>query len=130
MLIEIFTVSVIAVDIDPVKIKLAKHNARIYGVEEKITFIVGDYFTIGETLKADVLVTSPPWGGPGYWRKRIFPLSDLCKNNGGGECIMRIARFIAPRVILHLPKNVSKVEVPSPIYVDSTYDSNSTIFLK
>jgi len=102
---------VIAMDIDPEKIKLAKHNAGLYGVADKITFVVGDFFAAGRTLRADVLVTSPPWGGPGYSRKRIFPLADLCSSNGGGNGIMRIAKSIAPRVILHLPKNTSKHEV-------------------
>ncbi|KAA6363533.1 MAG: putative Trimethylguanosine synthase [Streblomastix strix] len=31
---------VIAVDIDPQKIELAKYNARVYGVQERIEFIV------------------------------------------------------------------------------------------
>jgi trimethylguanosine synthase len=36
------TTRVIAVDIDPDKIEYARHNARIYGVEERIQFLVGD----------------------------------------------------------------------------------------
>ena len=32
---------VIAIDIDPIKIEAAKNNAKIYGVEDKIEFIVG-----------------------------------------------------------------------------------------
>ena len=35
---------VIAIDIDPVKISCAKHNAKIYGVLDKIEFITGDFF--------------------------------------------------------------------------------------
>ena len=38
---------VIAIDIDPVKIELARHNARVYGVEDRIQFIVGDFFQVG-----------------------------------------------------------------------------------
>lgn len=37
---------VIAIDIDPVKIELARHNARVYGVEDRIQFIVGDFFQV------------------------------------------------------------------------------------
>lgn len=36
------TTRVIALDIDPDKIEYARHNARIYGVEERIHFLVGD----------------------------------------------------------------------------------------
>jgi trimethylguanosine synthase len=37
---------VIAIDIDPVKIECAKHNAKIYGVLDKIEFITGDFFSL------------------------------------------------------------------------------------
>ena len=30
---------VVALDIDPIKIELARHNAAIYGVEDRITFL-------------------------------------------------------------------------------------------
>jgi len=98
-------------DIDPQKIKLAKHNAELYGVGEKITFLVGDFFAVGHTMRADVWMTSLPWGGPNYLRKRVFPLSDLCSSNGGGRNIMRISKTIAPRVVLHLPKTASQEKV-------------------
>jgi trimethylguanosine synthase len=45
---------VIAVDIDPVKIACAKHNARIYGVLDKIEFVHGDFMKIAPSLKVDV----------------------------------------------------------------------------
>ena len=42
---------VIAIDIDPVKIACARHNAEIYGVADRIEFILGDYFDIMPHLK-------------------------------------------------------------------------------
>lgn len=42
---------VIAIDIDPVKIDCARHNAAIYGVADYIEFIVGDFLTIVPNLK-------------------------------------------------------------------------------
>lgn len=54
---------VIAIDIDPVRLMCAKHNAKIYGVEDRIEFICGDYMTLIPRLKADVVFLSPPWGG-------------------------------------------------------------------
>lgn len=56
---------VIAIDIDPCKVEMARHNATIYGVADRIEFIVGDYL-LSDTLRADVVFLSPPWGGPGY----------------------------------------------------------------
>lgn len=45
-----FTV-VIAIDIDPVKIACAKHNAEVYGVQDRIEFIVGDFFHIVPSIQ-------------------------------------------------------------------------------
>lgn len=42
---------VIAIDIDPIKIEMAKHNASIYGVSNKIEFICGDFFKLAPFLK-------------------------------------------------------------------------------
>ena len=42
---------VIAIDLDPVKIRMARHNARIYGVEHKIEFVEGDAFEVIPRLK-------------------------------------------------------------------------------
>ncbi len=42
---------VIAIDIDPVKIAMAKHNATLYGVQDRIEFILGDYLKLSSSLK-------------------------------------------------------------------------------
>ena len=44
--------AVIAVDLDPVKIKCARRNAEIYGVAHAIDFVVGDYLHITRALVA------------------------------------------------------------------------------
>ena len=41
----------IAIDIDPVKIACARRNAELYGVDDRIEFIVGDYLTLVPHLK-------------------------------------------------------------------------------
>lgn len=60
---------VIAVDIDPLKIEMARHNATIYGLAERIEFVCGDFLQLSEALRADVVFLSPPWGGPEYAKK-------------------------------------------------------------
>ncbi|KAF0756403.1 trimethylguanosine synthase-like [Aphis craccivora] len=72
---------VIAVDIEPNKIRMARHNAKIYGVAEKIEFIVGDIFLIYKKLKADVLFMSLPWGVPEYSRSKCYSIKTMCKNH-------------------------------------------------
>lgn len=67
-------ISVVAIDIDPKKIEMAKHNANVYGVSDRIEFIVGDYLQLCQSLKADVVFLSPPWGGPEYMKDEVYDL--------------------------------------------------------
>ncbi|XP_008189734.1 trimethylguanosine synthase-like, partial [Acyrthosiphon pisum] len=71
---------VLACDIDPNKIRLARNNAEIYGVPHKIDFVVGDIFQIYLKLRADVVFMSPPWGGPGYSFDKSYSLTSMCDN--------------------------------------------------
>ncbi|KAJ7065211.1 Tgs1 protein [Mycena amicta] len=65
---------VIALDISPTRLALARHNAQIYGVADRIEFILADYISFANSYlsqsharrKIDVIFLSPPWGGPGY----------------------------------------------------------------
>ena len=65
----------IALDNDPTRLALARHNATIYGVADRIEFILTDYITFVDSYlslpsssnrKIDVVFLSPPWGGPSY----------------------------------------------------------------
>lgn len=42
---------VIAIDLDPVKLHCARENAKIYGVADRIEFILGDFFDLAPRLK-------------------------------------------------------------------------------
>jgi len=105
---------VIAVDIDAEKIALARHNAAVYGVEDRIEFIVGDFLQVAPTLKADVVFLSPPWGGPDYTQASTFQLEDMKPN---GFDIYQAARQISPNLAYFLPKNTNidqLVELAAP----------------
>ena len=103
---------VIACDIDPNKIRLARHNAEIYGVAHKIDFVVGDIFQIYTKLKADVVFMSPPWGGPGYSINKSYSLTSMCDDYfGGGFGIFDIVKTIAPNIAFHIPKTTNILEV-------------------
>lgn len=59
---------VYAIEKDPAVLQCAKHNAKVYGVENKITWFEGDCFEIIKNQLKDlapysVLFGSPPWGG-------------------------------------------------------------------
>ncbi|KAI0766132.1 S-adenosyl-L-methionine-dependent methyltransferase [Trametes elegans] len=73
---------VIALDTSPVRLALARHNAALYGVQDRIEFILADFLSFARTVqclshrdgdtskasrrKIDVVFMSPPWGGPSY----------------------------------------------------------------
>ncbi|KAF9485512.1 S-adenosyl-L-methionine-dependent methyltransferase [Pholiota conissans] len=70
---------VIALDVSPTRLALARHNAQIYGVADRIEFILADYISFAKSYqsrldsstskdrrKVDVVFLSPPWGGPAY----------------------------------------------------------------
>jgi len=109
-------VIVIAMDIDPKKIKLAKRNAEVHGVLKKIDFIIGDFFLMGGQIKGDVLVTSPPWGGPRYSKMKVISPSSLFVHK-----VLEVGRTMAPKILLHLPKNVDKNEVCTLLNLNINY---------
>ncbi|KAI6651691.1 hypothetical protein LOD99_4939 [Oopsacas minuta] len=96
---------VIAIDIDPIKIKYAKHNAEIYNVSDRIEFILGDFFMIMPLLKAiDVVFLSPPWGGPKYLNASLFDLSYIPL---GGYEIFELSSTTTPNIAYYVPRNVN-----------------------
>jgi trimethylguanosine synthase len=54
----------------------------VYGVEDRIEFIQGDFLKIVPTLTADVVFLSPPWGGPDYLTADVFDLETMIEING------------------------------------------------
>jgi trimethylguanosine synthase len=75
--------TIIAVEKDTSVIACAQHNAAIYGVSDKITWINDDCFTYLSSNASSidpsktVVFASPPWGGPGYTSDEIFNLSTM-----------------------------------------------------
>ncbi|XP_025408466.1 trimethylguanosine synthase-like isoform X2 [Sipha flava] len=99
---------VIAIDIDPLKIELARNNAEVYGVSDRIEFIIGDYYALVPTLKADVIFLSPPWGGPSYSSKKNFSIDDIMSNYGGGKYLYELTRQVTENIAYFLPKNIDE----------------------
>jgi trimethylguanosine synthase len=67
--------AVIALDTNPTRLALARHNAVLYGVADRIEFVLADYLSFARSYlslpstsnrKIDVVFLSPPWGGPSY----------------------------------------------------------------
>ncbi|XP_050381881.1 uncharacterized protein LOC126798853 isoform X4 [Argentina anserina] len=88
---------------------MAINNARIYGVEDYIDFIVGDFFQLAPSLKGDVVFLAPPWGGPSYRRMEKFTLDILEPKDG--YAIFQAAQAITTNIIMFLPRNVDLLQV-------------------
>jgi len=119
----LFCISVIAIDIDPKKIEMARHNAELYGVADRIQFIIGDYFTLAPTLKGDVVFLSPPWGGPDLMDPEEYKLSYIMPEKGGVKQMMSLTRQITSNIALHLPKNTNIFDVrPNYMFIVISYN--------
>lgn len=74
--------SVLAIDIDPVRLDLARHNAVVYGVADRIDFLQGDFLQLASRLRGDVVFLSPPWGGPDYLTAEVFDIKTMMEPDG------------------------------------------------
>jgi 23S rRNA G2445 N2-methylase RlmL len=99
---------VIAIEINPRRLALARHNARIYGVADRIEFICGDYMQLAPTLKADVVFLAPPWGGINYNQAAMYDLDWLQPT---GSELFEVTSQITPNIAMSLPRNVNTSQV-------------------
>ena len=140
----------IAIDTSPVRLACARHNAEIYGVADRITFILADFVawsadytdqlaagTIAAEDQVEVVFLSPPWGGIDYktvasspapataptttpTTPLAYPLSALAPLHGAE--LFALARGITPNVAYYLPRNVDIEEVANlPLLYPSTF---------
>ena len=101
--------SVTAVEIDASRVAMARHNAALYGVADRIDFRLADITAEAtlRTLPKDIhtVVLDPPWGkGPGdYLRRRVTCLADL---QLAGLDVRQLVGSIDCRVVMiRLPPN-------------------------
>ncbi|XP_078610461.1 trimethylguanosine synthase-like [Branchiostoma floridae x Branchiostoma japonicum] len=102
---------VIAIDIDPVKLECARHNAAIYGVADRIEFLQGDYLQLAEGLKADVVFLSPPWGGPDYLTADVFDIKTMIVPDGYE--IFEKTKQITDNIAYFVPRNADVEQLVS-----------------
>ncbi|EQC35239.1 hypothetical protein SDRG_07467 [Saprolegnia diclina VS20] len=99
---------VIAIDMDPAKIEIARHNAGIYGVADRIEWLIGDAFALLPTLRADAVFLSPPWGGPEYLHVKHFALDTMCMGDRNGIDLFHLAQTVSRNIAYFLPRNTCK----------------------
>lgn len=123
----------IALDVSPVRLALARHNAVIYGVADRIEFILADYISFAHAYISrpagkrpiDVVFLSPPWGGPDYLlqgnhdtgersdasleRHPEFSLANMKPIHGAD--LFHLTRNITRNVAYFVPRNTSLDEI-------------------
>nr|GAT55091.1 Tgs1 protein [Mycena chlorophos] len=125
---------VIALDISPTRLALARHNAMIYGVADRIEFILGDYISFANSYlaqchtrrKIDVVFLSPPWGGPGYIEGDTTRPPSPVKSGAAtdhpsyslasiqpipGAELFKLSRKITGNIAYYLPRNTRLDEI-------------------
>jgi trimethylguanosine synthase len=97
---------VIATETDTSTIDCARHNAKIYGVSEKIDFINCDFFELVEKRlrheDISAVFLSPPWGGPEYRSDEVFDLEKMQPYSA--STIIAEARRVSDNIGLYVPR--------------------------
>lgn len=103
---------VIGIDIDAKRLSDAEHNARIYGVRERMEFVCDDFVHFARSYsgpRIDAVFLSPPWGGPAHLEADFFSLKDV------EWCdiieLFAAAAAISTRVALYLPRHINLHEI-------------------
>ncbi|NXS06741.1 TGS1 synthase, partial [Neodrepanis coruscans] len=104
---------VIAIDIDPEKLSLARNNAEVYGVADQIEFVCGDFMVLAADLRADVVFLSPPWGGPDYATAEIFNIQTMICPDGYPFQVTQLSKKITNNIVYFLPRNADIDQVAS-----------------
>ncbi|KAM8850801.1 trimethylguanosine synthase isoform 2-T4 [Spinachia spinachia] len=102
---------VLAVDIDPVRLDLARHNATVYNVADRIDFLQGDFLQLAPRLLGDVVFLSPPWGGPDYLTTEVFDIKTMMQPDGFE--IFHLAKLISNNIVYFLPRNADMDQIAS-----------------
>jgi trimethylguanosine synthase len=93
---------VLACELDEGRLAMAKANAELAGVADRITFIHGDATTQLGRAPCDAIFLDPPWGGPQYSKLEKFKL-DFFTPDGGPLLESALRNY--PRVAFKLPGN-------------------------
>lgn len=101
---------VLAIEMNKERIEFARNNAKVYGVEHRIDFVLGDSMELMQTcrFKPDVVFLSPPWGGRKYKKRPVFCLKHMPIN---GETIFKRANALTNNICYYLPRQQSTLNL-------------------
>ncbi|KAL9031534.1 MAG: hypothetical protein Q9196_000429 [Gyalolechia fulgens] len=98
---------VYAIEQDENVISCGRHNAKLYGVDQKICWYHGDCFEIlknelSPLAQYSVIFASPPWGGPGYRTDAVFDLTTMQPYSL--QQLLDLFRRLTEDIVLFLPR--------------------------
>tara|TARA_Y200000002_G_scaffold3505_1_gene3215 strand:+ start:3566 stop:4180 length:615 start_codon:yes stop_codon:yes gene_type:complete len=114
------SISILATDINPYAIKIAKQNARINEVEGIISFKKSNWFSDIPIEKYDFIVTNPPYlskKNSVFYSSLSDPRSSLYAENNGLEDIFSIMK-----------NSINYLNLNSYLIIEHSH--NQTLFLK
>lgn len=107
-----------AFDLEPARLPLARHNAALFGVQDRIEFRSGDALQVLDEPTSAALYLDPPWGGPEYHKLHRFPLAGFRPD---GALLLRKALQASAEVLFKLPGNIDfvalrRIAEPSEVF--------------
>lgn len=113
-------VKILATDINSSALKIAKHNAKVNGVDKKIDFKKSNWFSCVDEEKYDFIITNPPYLSKKnsiFYTELSDPDNSLYAKNNGLDDIFKIIK----NGVNYLSKNS---------YIVIEHSHNQTLILK
>ncbi|KAH9261034.1 hypothetical protein BASA81_000738 [Batrachochytrium salamandrivorans] len=105
---------VLACEVDPNRVAMAKRNAHVYGVGNKIEFVCADGMQLLASLQTgavDYCFLSPPWGGPGYQTEDFSLMTNVQLESrqpaNGVDLFRESSRVAVLGVVYYLPRQMN-----------------------
>jgi len=89
-------------EIVPQNCNILKNNIKVYGLQDKVNIICGDYLDYMLKFKQDVIFFDPPWGGTNY--NKIYNIH-LGIDNVNISCIINKLIGHVKYILLKVPYN-------------------------
>jgi trimethylguanosine synthase len=125
-------IKVIGIEINQERIRMAQHNAIIYGVADKINFIAGDFlewihilpFTIRSLLVKHpglevVVFLAPPYGGVHATLEEEYNMDEM-KPIDACTLVKLCVSYLSPNICFLLPKNITYKQIGEVIEASGT----------
>lgn len=99
---------VMAIEKNKTRLEMARHNAALYGVADKITFIHGDFLIEAPKIKTEGVFIDLEWGEPEYKQLKRFKLSDFRPD---GNDVLKLVFANFSEIAMKIPENFDLSEL-------------------